>query len=63
MSWGPPVCAKDDGPGVAADVSKDMSWVRKLIGKGSEPGVTANPVATDKTLLWVGGAPGFWKVV
>ena len=64
VSWGISPCGIT--PQVSADVSKDLDWVRKVTGeKGTEQkaGVTASTVATGKTWVWNGGAPGFWKLV
>ena len=47
-------------------MSKDLNWVRKVIGEKSteqKAGVGASTPGTKKTWVWNGGAPGFWKLV
>ena len=36
MSWGPLICGKSGVPGVLADVSKALPWVRKVLA-GKDP--------------------------
>ena len=58
VSWGPLICGKSGVPGVLADVSKALPWVRKVLaGKGTGQAAVeaADKVAIKKkTLVWNG---------